>query len=204
MIGSNNKKKAPVAFTISSWDEIYGAIRIIVVICVVYLLTFLMCKWGQYFPGRFINLNITVYLMIVCYLRAIFRIIFKKEPEWTVFELNEDGIYWTERLNRKGKIVYWEDIHQVAFCLKEGVPATKKKKAIPGRAVHEVRLHDGRSIEIDLEDYIGWYSFRLFKKAMVLFSGRNDIFVNEYKYPWLIFFWYCDLFYTNNYRYPKE
>ena len=128
----------------------------------------------------------------------------QKKPEWTVFELNEDGIYWTERLNRKGKIVYWEDIHQVAFCRKEGVPATKKKKAIPGRAVYEVRLHDGRSIEIDLRDYIGWYSFRQFKKAMVLFSGRNDIFVNEHKFPYLIFFWYCDLFYTNNYRYPKE
>ena len=204
MIGSKNKKKAPVAFTISSRNEIYGAIRVIVVTCVVYILTFLMCKWGQFFPGRFIDLAITSFLLIVCWLRTIFRIIFKKEPEWTVFELNEDGIYWTERLNRKGKIVYWEDIHQVAFCLKEGVPATKKKKAIPPSAVHEVRLHDGRSIEIDLRDYIGWYSFRQFKKAMVLFSGRNDIFVNEYKYPWLIFFWYCDLFYTNNYRYPKE
>lgn len=160
---------------------------------------------GTVFPWKvYLDLTITSFLLIVCWLRTIFRIIFKKEPEWTVFELNEDGIYWTERLNRKGKIVYWEDIHQVAFCLKEGVPATKKKKAIPPSAVHEVRLHDGRSIEIDLRDYIGWYSFRQFKKAMVLFSGRNDIFVNEYKYPWLIFFWYCDLFYTNNYRYPKE
>ena len=107
-------------------------------------------------------------------------------------------------LIEKGKLYIGKTFIKLPFVSRKGYPATKKKKATPGRAVHEVRLHDGRSIEIDLEDYIGWYSFRQFKKAMVLFSGRNDIFVNEHKFPYLIFFWYCDLFYTNNYRYPKE
>lgn len=202
MIGSRNKKKAPVAFTISSRDTIYKAIQELVCYYALVFGAFFICKSANYFPERFNGLIVTTIMLTIAELSRILG--WGRSDPWTVFELNEDGIYWTEHPNRKGKIVYWEDIHQVAFCLKKGVPATKKKKEIPSRAVHEVRLHDGRSIEIDLEDYIGWYSFRQFKKAMVLFSGRNDIFVNEYKYPYIIFFWFCDLFYTNNYRYPKE